>query len=274
MAAQTIRVAVNGALGRMGQTVLGAVAADSATEPVGGADAAASAGTVSISGGGTVPLRGELSALLTSVSADVVVDFTNGAGAVQAMDAAVDAGVRVVTGSTGIPAGELERLGAAAAEGGIGIISAPNFALGAVLLIHLAEIAGPYFEYADLVETHHEAKIDSPSGTALAIARAARAARTEDFRANVPETETLAGTRGGELGGVSVHAARMTGRMARHELVFGTAGQTFTLLHDTIDRGCYMPGVLAAVKRVMTLTGLLIGLDRVLGLGESARAKP
>ena len=271
MTDQAIRVVVNGALGRMGQTVLGAVKADRATNPVGGADRAASTDTVAVTGGDPVTLTPSLADLLTAVNADVVVDFSSGEGAVQAMEAATGAGVRVVSGSTGVPAGELERLGAIAAERGVGIISASNFALGAVLMMYLAEVAGPHFDYADLIESHHEAKIDSPSGTALSIAAAARAGRDTDFSYNEPEKVTLDSVRGGSLGGVNVHSARMPGRMARHELVFGTAGQTLTIVHDTINRDCYMPGVMAAVKRVMSLTGLMVGLDQVLGLRNPAK---
>jgi 4-hydroxy-tetrahydrodipicolinate reductase len=271
MADQLIKVAVNGALGRMGQTVLGAIEADPATIAVGGADSAASADTVAVPGGNPVPLSSTMADLLSKIDADVVVDFSNGPGAVQAMEAATVSGVRVVSGSTGVPPGELERLGGVAAENGIGMISASNFALGAVMMMYLAEVAGPHFNYADLIETHHEAKIDSPSGTALSIAEAARAGRDDDFTYNEPEKVTLDGVRGGILGGVNVHAARMPGRMARHELVFGTAGQTLSIIHDTINRDCYMPGVLAAVKRVMSVTGLMLGLDQVLGLRDPSK---
>ena len=266
MTHQPIRVVVNGALGRMGQTVLSAVNDDPATTPVGGADRAASSDTVSIPGGNPVVLATTLSELLQIVEADVVVDFSDGNGAVEAIEAATAAGVHVVSGSTGVLAGELERLVGAAEAAGLGIISASNFALGAVMMMYLAEIAGPHFGYADLVESHHEAKIDSPSGTALSIAESARVGRNNDFTSNEPEKVTLDEVRGGLLGGVSVHSARMPGRMARHELVFGTSGQTLTIIHDTINRDCYMPGVLAAIKRVMNLTGLMIGLDQVLGL--------
>jgi len=271
MTDQPIKVAVNGALGRMGQTVLGAVEAEPATIAVGGADSAASTDTVVVPGGNPVPLAATLAELLSKVDADVVVDFSNGAGAVDTMAAATSAGVRVVSGSTGVAAGELERYGDIASKAGIGIISASNFALGAVLMMYLAEMAGPHFQYADLIESHHEAKIDSPSGTALSIAEAARAGRDNDFTYNEPEKVTLDEVRGGLLGGVNVHSARMPGRMARHELVFGTSGQTLSIIHDTINRDCYMPGVLAAVKRVMTLKGLMLGLDQVLGLRDPAK---
>ena len=271
MTDQAIRVVVNGALGRMGQTVLGAVKADRATNPVGGADRAASTDTVAVNGGDPVALTRSLADLLAAVDADVVVDFSSGEGAVQAMEAATGAGVRVVSGSTGVPAGELERLGAIAAERGVGIISASNFALGAVLMMYLAEVAGPHFDYADLIESHHEAKIDSPSGTALSIAASARAGRDTDFSYNEPEKVTLDGLRGGWLGGVNVLSARVPGRMQWLASVFGLAGHSSASSSARLTPYRYMPGVMAAVKRVMSLTGLMVGLDQVLGLRNPAK---
>jgi 4-hydroxy-tetrahydrodipicolinate reductase len=113
---------------------------------------------------------------------------------------------------------------------------------------------------------HHEAKKDAPSGTALAIARALAQGREGPFQRNVTEKETLAGTRGGEYQGISIHSARMPGRLAHHEVVLGTQGQTLTLRHDTISRECYMPGVMAAVQYVVQSKGLTVGLERILGL--------
>ena len=135
----------------------------------------------------------------------------------------------------------------------IGAVVAPNFALGAVLLGYLAHTVARHFDYAEIVEAHHEAKKDSPSGTALALARALAAGRKTPFQRPVPEKETLPGTRGGDSDGVTIHAMRMPGRLAHHEIVLGTQGQTLTLRHDTVNRECYMPGVLAAVRKVRRL---------------------
>ena len=268
-----IRVAVNGALGRMGQTVLGAVGAADGLTPVGGADAAAATGAVAVPGNPvSVPLRSRLDMLIEETSPAVVVEFTNGDGALSAVRTAVPRGVRIVSGSTGLSETALEEVRRISAEHGIGVISASNFALGAVLLGHLASIASRYFSHADLVESHHEAKADSPSGTALSLAEAMLAGRNGPFDSTASEKETLAGARGGVTGGINVHSARMPGRLARHEIVLGTQGQTLTLIHDTIDRDCYMPGVLRAIEHVVTIDHLVIGLDRVLGLGAPGKA--
>lgn len=264
-----ITVAVNGALGRMGSTVLSAAAAENGVMPVGGADIAASADKVTFPGSSVlVPLAPNLSALFESVKPDVVVDFTNGEAAKASIKTCIEAGVRVVSGSTGLSPEDLDEIGQLAAERRVGVISASNFALGAVVLMHLAGIASKYFDYADLIESHHEAKVDAPSGTALSIAKAMIEGRSSRFDQNIAELQTLADTRGGNYQGINVHSARMPGRVARHEVVFGALGQTLTLIHDSINRDSFMPGVMLAVKRVISENALIVGLDNVLGFGE------
>ena len=265
-----IKVAVNGIMGRMGSTVLAAVAGEPGMSPVGGADLIASAGTsIPLPGGsGSVPATSDLGELLDSIEADVVVDFTNGEAAAEAIHIAIEKGVRVVSGSTGLSAEDIKHARAFSEERGVGVISASNFALGAVLLGHLAGIASQYFEYADLIESHHEAKVDAPSGTALSIADSMARGKGGPFTSSNTEKETLAGVRGGMYSGINVHSARMQGRVARHEVVFGAQGQTLTLIHDSIDRGSFMPGVTTAIRHVMTLDSMVVGLDKVLGLTD------
>ncbi len=262
------RVVVHGALGRMGQTVLGALAAEPGMTPVGGADTAAKDAEISVPGSGPVPLSANLGSLLERTGADVVVDFTNAAGAISAIRTGTAAGVRVVSGSTGLSKSDLEEAARLADKAGVGVISASNFALGAVVLMHLARIAARFFEYADVIESHHEMKIDAPSGTALSIAQALAEGKGGGFTQNVTEKELLDGTRGGAFEGINVHSARMPGRVARHEVVLGAQGQTLTLLHDSVDRGSFMPGVMLAVHHVLTVDHLVVGLDTVLGLRD------
>lgn len=262
-----ITVAVNGVLGRMGSTVLNAVEQEPGMVPVGGADLFAGANTtVETASGNELPLAKDLEALFMTVKPDVVVDFTNAEGGTTAMRTCIASAVRCVSGSTGIAPDELDAIGASASEAGVGVISASNFALGCVVLIHLARIASSYFDYADVIESHHEMKIDAPSGTALSIVQAMLEGKGSDFDQNIVEKELLAGTRGGSMGGINVHSARMPGRVARHEVVFGALGQTLTLLHDSVDRQSFMPGVMLAVRRVVNEKSMIIGLDKVLGL--------
>jgi 4-hydroxy-tetrahydrodipicolinate reductase len=264
-----ITVAVNGVLGRMGSTVLDAVEQEPGLVPVGGVDALAGGRkTVSTSGGLDLPLATDLTALFDSMKPDVVVDFTNADGGASAMRTCIAHGVKCVSGSTGISPEDLDAIGKSADLAGIGIISASNFALGCVVLIHLARIASSYFDYADVIESHHEMKIDAPSGTALSIAQAMLEGKGGDFEQNIVEKELLSGTRGGSIGGINVHSARMPGRVARHEVVFGALGQTLTLLHDSVSRDSFMPGVMLAIRRVMIEKSMIVGLDKVLGLSD------
>ena len=261
----SIRVVVHGATGKMGSQVLAVLCNEPDMEPVGAVDIQTIGETLLLpDGSGTIPLTTSLGDLLGSTAPQVMVDFTNASAGVSAALLASSLGVNSVIGSSGLSEGDLAKLEMGAKEHGTGIIVAPNFALGAVLLMQLAKQAAPFFEYVDIIESHHEAKIDAPSGTALALAR--MLAQEGQFLRNQPEEEPLPGTRGGEVGGVGIHSVRMMGRSAHHEVVFGTAGQTLTLRHDTLGRDCYMPGVVLAIRHVVGQKGLVVGLEKILGL--------
>ena len=261
----SIRVAVNGATGRMGREVVAALCREPDMEPVGAVSGRAHGDSLDLpDGSGSIPLSTDLREILSTTKPQVLVDFTNAEVAPAAAAEAAAQGVAVVSGTTGLSEDSLRELDRLSREYSVGIISAPNFALGAVLLIHLAKQAAPFFDYVDIVESHHENKIDAPSGTAMAIARAV--AQAGHYKRNQTEKETLPGTRGGEHERVGVHSIRMAGRSAHHEVILGTAGQTVTLRHDTLGRDCYMPGVMRAVREVVNLKGLVVGLDKILGL--------
>ena len=262
---EPIKVVVHGVLGKMGQEVLRTLCREADMKPVGGADRSAEGGSIALpDGSGTIPVSSELESVIGD--AQVVVDFTNAEGASSAMRTAAARKANVVIGSTGIPESEIKKANALAQEHQVGIMIAPNFAMGAVLMIHLAKEAARFFDYADLTEMHHEAKIDAPSGTALAIARAAVEGKGDPFTAPEAQKQLLPGTRGGTSDGVTIHSARMPGRMAHHELVLGALGQTLTLRHDSINRESFMPGVMMAVREVVKGPGLIVGLDKVMGL--------
>ena len=261
----TIRVAVNGALGRMGQVVVATLCREPDLEPVGAVDKLQRDKILQLpDGSGSIPLSTDLEEVLNATRPQVLVDFSRGDATMALVPVAAKQGVNVVIGTTGISEENLQELDRVSREQSIGIIVAPNFSLGAVLLMHLAKQAAPFFEYVDIIEMHHEAKIDAPSGTALALARAI--AQDRQYKRNYPEKEPLAGTRGGEQNGVGIHSVRMAGRSANHEVIFGTAGQILSLRHDTLDRDCYMPGVMRAIREVVDLKGLVVGLDKILGL--------
>ena len=197
---------------------------------------------------------------------DVMVDFTNSAASMEMAPVALQAGVRLVIGSTGFHPSQFDQLSSLCETHGSAAIVAPNFTIGAILLAHLAAIASRFFEYVDIVEEHHEMKIDSPSGTSLAIAKAIEETGGGKFKVNIPEQETLAGTRGGNQNGITIHSSRMPGRLAHHQVTFGGPGQTLMLRHDTLNRECYMPGVLTAIRQVVQYKGLVVGLEKLLDL--------
>ena len=261
-----LRVLIHGVSGRMGQEVLRAVDAAPGLAPVGGADIHITQGSLPLADGGSMPLFQDVETAIQACNPQVMVDFTTAAASIAAAQRAIPLKVHQVIGTTGLGQEEMSSLDRLAQEHGVGVVVAPNFALGAVLLIHIAGLVARYFDHAEVVEAHHEAKIDAPSGTALAIARALAAGHGGPFTRPEPEKEPVEGSRGGEQEGVGIHAMRMPGRLAHHEAVLGTAGQTLTLRHDTINRECYMPGVLTTIRKVVEYKGLVLGLEKILGL--------
>ena len=262
-----ITVLVHGVMGKMGQEVLAALCRETDMEPVAGVDRAAGKEQLPLpDGSGHIPVSPDLASILDAHRPQVLVDFSNAEASLAACRIAAARGVNLVVGTTGHTADSIGEMDALAREHGVGAFLAPNFAIGAVLLMHLVKGLGRYFDYVDIVEAHHEAKIDSPSGTALALARNLREGRDGSFIRPAPEKEPVEGTRGGDVDGVSIHSMRMPGRMAHHEVLLGTQGQTLSLRHDTINRECYMPGVTLAIREVVKTKGLIVGLDKLLGL--------
>jgi len=265
--AQTvIPVAVTGASGRMAQEALSAIGADPALELVGASSRKQGDGTLPLANGGTLPVFRDLGALLERVKARVLVDFTVASAAMDHARTAFRHGVSPVIGTTGLSMENIRELEDLSLSTGLGAVVAPNFAVGAVLMVHLAGIAARYFEYAEIVELHHEGKLDAPSGTALATVQAMARARGRPFQWKAPQKETLRGTRGGQSEGVGVHSIRLPGLVAHQEVIFGATGQTLTIRHDTTSRESFMPGLLLAIKEVVKRDHLVVGLDKLLGL--------
>ena len=175
-------------------------------------------------------------------------------------------GVSIVIGTTGLSANDLTQIDEVSRANGVGAVVAPNFALGAALMIHSAKVAARFFDHADIIEMHHEQKADAPSGTALSTARAMVDSRGKPFISTPTQKENLAGTRGGQFEGIDLHSIRLPGFLAHQEVILGGPGQTLTIRHDTTGRDCYIPGVLLAIKEVVKLKGLVYGLGALLGL--------
>jgi 4-hydroxy-tetrahydrodipicolinate reductase len=252
----TIRVGVFGAGGRMGSTVCDAIVADTELELAGAVDPGCAGG---VRAGVTIVAGPE-----ELVDIDVAVDFTVLAAARANARWCAERGIHAVIGTTGWGPADLDELRTAFTESNC--LVAPNFAVGAVLMMRFAELAAPFFETAEIIELHHHAKADAPSGTAMQTA--ARMAAASPTWAPDPTRQTVVdGARGGEAAsGIHVHSVRLRGLVAHQEVLLGTTGQTLTLRHDSYDRESFMPGVVLAIKQIGARPGLTVGLDGLLGL--------
>ena len=262
---EQIKVVVHGAAGRVGQEVVKAVCQEPGMRLVGAVDLRVTAEPLSLpDGSGTVPFSTDIDAILDRCRPDVVVDFSIARASMPAVRAASRHSVNMVIGTTGFTAADFDEMKQLAEAGEIGIVAAPNFALGAVLMMHLAKIAGRFLDHAEIIELHHDRKLDDPSGTALLTARAMAEARGKPFLP--PAAGEPTPSRGQAVEGISLHSVRLPGLMAHQEVIFGAAGQTLSIRHDTINRECYMPGVMLAVRAVVERKGFIYGLDKLLGL--------
>jgi 4-hydroxy-tetrahydrodipicolinate reductase len=273
-------VVVAGALGRMGAEVVKAVLAAPDTTLVGAID------TTAGKEGCDLGLELGLGELELAITADfegslcqasqavrqagpgggaVLVDFTHPSVVFEHTRAAIAYGVHPVIGTTGLSPQQLQDLASFAAKASIGAAVIPNFSVGMVLLQQAAAAAARFYDYAELTELHHNRKADAPSGTCIKTAELIEELGKSFNPAQVEEHETLAGCRGGQReSGLRLHSIRLPGLVAHQEVMFGAAGETYTLRHDTIERSAYMPGVLLTLRRVRALQGLVYGLERLL----------
>jgi 4-hydroxy-tetrahydrodipicolinate reductase len=261
-----IRVLVSGS-GHMGREVLNALVNSEDMEPVGVLEKFSSEEFHSLPGAsGLVPMGRDPEPLIPKCRPDVVIDFSNAEWTPGVARAALNARARLVIGTTGLSDGFMKDLERECAARKLGAVVAPNFAIGAVLMMHLASIAARYFDWAEITEMHQQLKADAPSGTAVATARMMVEARGKPFQRNVPEKQTLPGSRGADYQGISVHSVRLPGLVAHQEVVFGGLGQTLTIRHDSTGRDSFVPGILLATREVMKLDRLVVGLDKLIGL--------
>ena len=258
MSTDSIRVGVFGAGGKMGQTVCAAVGADPKLDLVAAVDPYAVGR--SILGVEVAPTA----QAMATADVQVAVDFTVLDAARTNTSWCALHGVHAVVGTTGFTTDDIDELRREFTHSNC--LIAPNFAIGAVLMMRFAEMAAPYFKTAEIIEFHHDAKVDAPSGTAVRTAERMAAASAE-WRDDPTQHEVYAGARGGVgPAGIHVHAVRMHGMFAHQEVIMGTSGQTLVIRHDTFDRDCYVPGIVLACHRIADHPGLTVGLDSYLGL--------
>ncbi len=261
-----IRVVVQGASGKVGQVIVKALCHEPGVQVVGAVELRVSEDRLPLpDGSGAVPISSDLDYILTNCRPEVLVDFTIAQAIMPAVRLATEHGVNLVIGTSGLTADDLEEINHLAVTHQVGAVVAPNFALGAVLMMHLAQIAAKYLDYAEIIELHDRQKADAPSGTALFTAKAMAQARGKPFCRPAEQGGTSA-SRGEQVEGVTIHSVRLPGLMAHQEVILGMAGQTLSIRHDTTSRECYMPGVMLAIKEVVKRQGLVYGLDTLLRL--------
>ena len=212
-----------------------------------------------------ITVRPDLESTLKELKPDVLIDFTNPESVYGNICIALRLGVRPVVGTTGMSAGQLGEIREMASKYETGCVVAPNFAIGALLMMKFAAEASKYFPHVEIIEMHHDKKIDAPSGTAIKTADLINLERGDFRTGQLTEIEKLTGARGAKYeNGIRIHSVRLPGLMAHQEVIFGGLGQTLTIRHDSISRESFMPGVLLAVEKVMDLSGLVFGLENVI----------
>lgn len=248
-----IKIAVCGALGKMGQEVVKAVSDCNDTDLVAQIDIASDKMYKSIKDANQ------------NCSIDVLIDFTQPKSIFENAKYCLTNGIKIVIGTTGLSDEQIEELERLSSENKTGCFIAPNFSTGAVLMMMFAQQASKYFENAEIIELHHNQKKDAPSGTAVKTAQMMANARASFVINNCEETETIKGARGANsYSDIHIHSVRMPGYMASQEVLFGSNGQILKIRHDSTDRKCYMPGVLLAVKHVFENNNFVYGLENIL----------
>ncbi len=267
---ERIRVLVTGATGRVGREVLAAVIRESDMELVGAVDpqgAGTGVGALLPNSSADMVVSADLWQTIAATRPHVMVDFTTPAVVVDNIRIAIEAGVCPVVGTTGIPETRIDEIRQLADDKKVGVLIAPNFAIGAVLMMEFAVKAAQYLPDVEIIELHHERKLDAPSGTALLTARkiveAREAAAVGDDEPGSPESDQAV-ARGENYRGIRIHSVRLPGFVAHQEVIFGGLGQILTIRHDSTDRRSFMPGILLAIRKVRSLTGLVIGLEYIL----------
>lgn len=253
------KILINGFLGKMGQSLIEAIDASDKHETVFMVDLNSSLSSSSSANFDQIKKE-----IVDEI--DCVVDFSNSKGFVDSSNFALTNKIPYVSGSTGYSNKELNKVKELQSQSGVGVALCSNFSTGAILLAHFGKIASKYYEYAELIESHHENKLDAPSGTAISIANSVSNSKNNAFKKVNSSVNKIENTRGNDAAGVNIHSLRLPGVIARHELIFGAKGENLSILHNSSDRESFMPGVLIAIDYVINNKSFIAGLEKILGL--------
>lgn len=264
---ERIRVAVSGANGKMGREVVRAVYQEEGLTLVGAINRSLvgqDIGEITGLGKIGVEVTEDLAQTISDVRPDVVVDFTFPGVVFENSKTILSHGVHAVVGTTGLIEPQLKELNELAKEKGVAVLIAPNFALGAILMMKFAQMAAKYLPHVEIIEYHHDGKLDSPSGTAIKTAQLINEVRDALPPDKREFFEKVANARGANLNGVRLHSVRLPGMVANQEVIFGGQGQFLTIRHDSVNRESFMPGVVMAVKEIIKMQGLIYGLENIM----------
>lgn len=264
---ETVKIVIAGPRGRMGKEAVLMVNETKHFELVAVIDRKNNGGNLSeVDGfsGISAPIYSDIKECLQSVQADVLVDLTTPEVGMHHTVTALQHGVRPVVGTTGFSQDDLAELEALCNKTGLGCIIAPNFAIGAILMMKFSQMAAKYLQDVEIIELHHDQKLDAPSGTAVKTAEMIREVRESKQQGHPNEKETIAGARGANVDGMHIHSVRLPGLIAHQQVIFGADGQSLTIRHDSYNRASFMSGVKVAVENVMTLDVLVYGLENIL----------
>lgn len=256
-----IKVLVNGALGRMGSEVVKKVTAENDLTIAAVVDI--KPGTITVDEH-VYQVTTDLVAAIKETKPDVVVDFTRPDVVMDNLRKVLALGVRAVVGTTGFSDADLQEVDSLAKANNTALLIAPNFALGAVVMMKLACEAAKYFPHVEIIEKHHDKKLDAPSGTAIITAQKISEVRATMQQGNPDEKETMPGARGADYEGMKIHSVRLPGYVASQEVIFGGQGEVLRISTEPINRECYMPGVALGCRKIMDKQGLVYGLDKLL----------
>ncbi|MCF6137558.1 4-hydroxy-tetrahydrodipicolinate reductase [Pseudalkalibacillus berkeleyi] len=267
MSEQTIRIIIAGPRGKMGKEAIKMVTSTehfSLQAVVDTKNAGKKLSDLEDQPNLDIPVYDDMVACVSEVEADVLIDLTKPDSGKKHLQIALEYGLRPVIGTTGFTDQEIADYSRTAEEKEIGAVIAPNFAIGAILMMKFSQMAAKYMPDIEIIEQHHDQKLDAPSGTAMKTAHMIKEVRSNKRQGHPDETEDLQGARGGEYDGIRIHSVRLPGRVAHQEVLLGTTGQTLSIKHDTIDRSAFMPGVKMAVETVMKLDTLVYGLENLM----------
>jgi len=262
-----VRVLVSGANGKMGREVYKAVSQDSECKVVAAIDIKANwedIGEILGLGKSGVKLESDLETAICSHKPDVMVDFTHPKSVVGNVMTALRNGVIPVVGTTGITEADLAMIRDYCEDQGATCFICPNFSIGAVLMMRFAQETAQYLPYCEIIEMHHDQKLDAPSGTALLTAKMIAGQRGKLQQGHPDEEEKICGARGANYEGLRIHSVRLPGYVGHQEVLFGGLGQTLTIRHDSLTRESFMPGVVLACKKIVNRRGLILGLDQLM----------